>query len=183
MQIPITDKNEIKIFVLYLMKNVGVKLDFNNVSDIVIQDNVVRYFDFAICFAELVEAGHVTVEENENGVEMYSVSSTGAQVADELSGSILSNIRDISLQNAKRHLSFQRIGASVDCHSEDLGGGKYRIFFEIREKGGGDFRISVDTDSHRKMEQMMLNFKRRPDVVYRGTLALLSGDVNYIFEP
>ena len=183
MQIPITDKNEIKIFVLYLMKNVGVRLDFNNVSDIVIQDNVVSYFDFAICFSELVEAGHVTVETNENGIEMYSVSPTGAQVADELSETLLSSVLSISLQNAKRHLSFQRIGASVDCRSEELPGGKYRIVFEIREKGGGDFRISVDTDSRRKMEQMMLNFKRRPDVVYRGTLALLSGDVNYIFEP
>ena len=183
MQIPITDKNEIKIFVLYLMKNVGVKLDFNNISDIVIQDNIVSYFDFAICFPELVEAGHVIAETNENGVEMYSVSSTGAQVADELSETILSSILSIALQNAKRHLSFQRIGASVDCRSEELPGGKYRIEFEIREKDGGDFRIFVETDSKRKMEQMMMNFKRRPDVVYRGTLALLSGDMNYIFEP
>ncbi|MBO5110712.1 MAG: DUF4364 family protein [Clostridia bacterium] len=183
MQIPITDKNEIKIFVLYLMKNVGMELDFNNVSDIVIQDNVVSYFDFAICFAELVEAGHVLVDKNENGVEMYRVSPTGAEVADELSSSILSNIREISLQNAKRHLSFQRIGASVDCHSEDVGDGKYRVTFEIRQKDGGDFRISVMADSKQNRDRMMLNFKRRPDVVYRGTLALLSGDVNYIFEP
>ncbi|MBQ9121681.1 MAG: DUF4364 family protein [Clostridia bacterium] len=183
MQIPITDKNEVKIFILYLMKNVGMELDFNNVNDIITQDKVVSYVDFAICFAELVDAGHVIAEKNENGVEMYHVSATGAQVADELSSSLLANIRDISLQNAKRHLSFQRIGASVDCHSEALPGGKYRIVFEIREKGGGDFRISVDTDSEHRMNQMMHNFKRRPDVVYRGTLALLSGDVNYIFEP
>ena len=111
------------------------------------------------------------------------MSSTGAQVADELSETILSSILSIALQNAKRHLSFQRIGASVDCRSEELPGGKYRIEFEIREKDGGDFRIFVETDSKRKMEQMMMNFKRRPDVVYRGTLALLSGDMNYIFEP
>jgi len=183
MQIPITDKNEIKIFVLYLMKNVGVELDFNHVSDIVIQDNVVSYIDFAICFAELVDAGHVLVDRNENGVEMYRVSATGAEVADELSGSILSNIREISLQNAKRHLSFQRIGASVDCHREDLPGGKFRVVFEIREKDGGDFRISVDTSSEREAEQMMMNFRRKPDVIYRGTRALLTGEVNYIFEP
>lgn len=183
MQIPITDKNEIKIFVLFLMKNVGMELDFNHVSDIVTQDNVVSYVDFAICFAELVDAGHVLVSLNENGVEMYQVSATGAEVADELSGSILSSIREISLQNAKRHLSFQRIGASVDCHRESLPGGKYRVVFEIREKGGGDFRISVDAETERLAEQMMMNFRRRPDVIYRGTLALLSGDVNYIFEP
>ena len=57
------------------------------------------------------------------------------------------------------------------------------MVFEIREKGGGDFRISVDAETERLAEQMMMNFRRRPDVIYRGTLALLSGDVNYIFEP
>lgn len=183
MQIPIVDKNEIKIFILYLMKNVDSKLDFNNVSEIVVQDGVVTYFDFATCFLELVDAGHVLVEKNENGVEMYSVSPTGAAVADELEESIFSNIREISLRNAKRHLSFQRVGATVECYSEELENGKLRLTCEICEKRGGDFRISVDLDSRAEMELMMLNFKRRPDVVYRGTLALLSGDANYIFEP
>ena len=56
MQIPITDKNEIKIFVLYLMKNVGVKLDFNNISDIVIQDNIVSYFDFVVCLVSAAQS-------------------------------------------------------------------------------------------------------------------------------
>ena len=61
MQAPLRDKNDIKIFILYLLKNLKYPLDFNTISDIVVQDEFVNYFDFAECFAELLDSG--TIEQ------------------------------------------------------------------------------------------------------------------------
>ena len=47
----LTDKFEIKIFILFLLKNIKEPLEFSMINDIVIQDGYVNYFDFAICFA------------------------------------------------------------------------------------------------------------------------------------
>ena len=47
MQAPLKEKNDIKIFILYLMRNIGYPLDFSNINDIVVQDGIVNYFDFA----------------------------------------------------------------------------------------------------------------------------------------
>ena len=49
MQAALKDKNDIKIFILYLMRNVGYPLEFENLNDIVVQDGVVGYFDFVEC--------------------------------------------------------------------------------------------------------------------------------------
>ena len=45
MQAPLKEKNDIKIFILYLLKNLNYPLDFNTISDIVVQDEFVNYFD------------------------------------------------------------------------------------------------------------------------------------------
>ena len=55
MHAPLTDPNDIKIFILYLMKNLHRPLDFTTVSEISVQDGFVNYFDFASCFAELMD--------------------------------------------------------------------------------------------------------------------------------
>ena len=72
MDIPITSKNEIKIFILYLMDRIGYPVRFSDVCSILHQENVVSYFDGADCFGELVDDGHVVaVEKDELGDECY----------------------------------------------------------------------------------------------------------------
>ena len=68
MQIPMVDKNEIKIFILYLMDRIGYPLSCADVCSIMHQENVVSYFDCADCFAELIDMSHVLeVEKSEGG--------------------------------------------------------------------------------------------------------------------
>ena len=63
MQAQLKDKNDIKIFILYLMRHVGRPLDFVSINDIVVQDGYVGYFDFVECFAELLEAAKAEFAE------------------------------------------------------------------------------------------------------------------------
>ena len=59
------NKIDIKVFILYLLNNVGEPLSFEIVNDIVLQDEFVNYFDFAIFLSELLEAGQI--EEHKDG--------------------------------------------------------------------------------------------------------------------
>ena len=72
MQGPLKDKNDIKIFILYLLRNIGYPLDFDNINDIVVQDGIVGYFDFADCFAELLDTGNIA-EEKEGVLKVAKV--------------------------------------------------------------------------------------------------------------
>ena len=178
-----TDKNEIKIFILYLMDRIGYPVKFSDVCSILHQENVVSYFDGGDCFGELVDAGHVVrVAVDTDGEGMFIVTGTGKTIAKELSDGISDLIKESSYRSAIRHLSFEKRGAKIDCYATQRENGKYLVHCEITEFGKIVLDINVEVDSKIEADRMLFNFRRRPEVIFRGTLALVSGEVNYIFE-
>ena len=69
--------NNVKVFVLYLMKNINYPMDFVTINDVVMQTDYVMYLDFAEAFHQMLE-NELIVEDgtNENGV-LTSFSSVG----------------------------------------------------------------------------------------------------------
>lgn len=175
------EKNDVKIFILYLMSNVGFPLEYDEVHDIVIQNDYVGYYDFAECFAELLDAGHV-IEESNGGSPTYVVSEMGRRVAEELKTSIRGIIREKSLRSALRMLSFKRRGAKLRSETEIRADGRYNYNCAIVAKSGDVMNIELVLDSKQLCEKMDINFRDKPDIVYRGLIALLSGDVNYLID-
>lgn len=183
MQLPMVDKNEIKIFILYLMDRIGYPLTCGDVCSIMHQENVVSYFDCADCFTELMDSRHVIgADKNESGEPMFVVSETGKQIATELSDTLSPGIKEISYRSAIRHLSFKKRNASIDCGYTERENGKYYVHCVIKESDLVVLDINVEVDTKKEAETMMLNFKRKPEIVFRGTLAIVSGEKNYIFE-
>jgi len=194
MPAPLRDKNEIKIFILFLMDKIGYPLDFDTVSAIVVQDGVVRFFDFADSFYELLDAGHIcaveedgsSAAEGENGVKeegklLYTVTDTGREVAQILGENLMITVREQGERSAARHLSLSRLGAAIDQRYETLEKG-FLYHCDIRDGRGEILTVSLRVDNRRQLERIQRNFADRPEIIYRGILALLSGDVNYIFE-
>lgn len=179
MQAPLKDKNDIKIFILYLLRNIGYPLDFSNINDIVVQDGVVGYFDFADCFAELLDTGNIE-EEKVDGTCYYRVTEQGIHVADNLQSNILTAIRERSLKSALRLLSFKKKGSHIKHRSYPLENGGYRLVCSIVEEKEEIMNVSVFLDNKAQLDKMEYNFENNPEVVYRGVLALLSGEINYL---
>ena len=178
------DKKEIKIFILYLMDRIGYPLSLNDVSGILYQENLVSYFDCGDCFTELVDAKHIidSGEKDDSGNPAYIVSETGVRIATQLSDQISPLIKEVSYRSAIRNLSFVKRGATTSCSKNPLENGKFSVHCEIVEAGRKIFDVTLDVDSEKEADKILFNFPRKPEIVYRGSLALLSGDRNYIFE-
>ncbi len=191
MPTPLRDKNEIKIFILFLLDKIGYPLDYNTIGSIVVQDGIVRFFDFADCFFQLLDAGHITraketaaqlhLAEDADEEEQFELTATGREVAHVLGESLMITVREQGERSALRHLSLKRLGAVVDQNYEPLGDG-FMYHCSIKDKSGKMLGVDLRLDDRRKLERIAKNFADRPEIIYRGILALLSGDVNYIFE-
>lgn len=182
MNLFLSDKNDIKIFVLYLLDNIHYPLDYDTINDIVVQDEFVGYFDFAECFAELLDAGHIK-EEIKNGIAMYCITDMGSQVAAQLQSSILAPIREKSLKSALRILSFQKSKAEIKCSVDLREDGKYDFRCSIVEnKTVPTMELHLVVDSAERAEKMKLNFLDKPEVVYKGILAMVACEVDYLFD-
>lgn len=196
-------EEEIKIFILYLLDKIGYPLDYPSIGSIMVQDGIVNFFDFAQCFFDLVDAGHIREiitdkndpdmnvinwdSENEEAelesttTVLYEVTETGRQVARVLSDNLMVSVREKSYRSALRHLDFARRGAYVDQSYRPDGEG-FLVTCSIKDKNGTIMDLTVKADSEYQLRRMMNNYAERPEVVFRGVVALLSGDVNYLFE-
>lgn len=180
---PIGSMNNVKIFVLYLMRNINYPLDFVTINDIVMQNDYIMYLDFAIAFHEMLDTELIEeVGKNEKDDPLYAVTRRGAIVAEQLKSDLLPSILDRSLACALRYLDFQQRGIDVDCTSEKLGDQTFNVTVIIRERKKVLMQTTVNVDSEYRARQMRENFRERPDVIYRGVIALLTGNVNYLFE-
>ena len=113
---------DIKVFILYLMKNVGEPLEFTTVNDIVLQDEFVGYFDFAFCFSDLLDAGAIVSEES-GGKTLYSVSALGLETLESYEGSLLPVIKERALRSALRLIAFKRSGSRITTDINEVAGG------------------------------------------------------------
>lgn len=180
---PIGSMNNVKIFVLYLMHNIGYPMDFVTINDIVMQTDYIMYLDFAVAFHEMLDGGLIqTNGTDENGEPLYSVTQKGMMVAEQLRCDLLPSILDQSMECALRYLDLKRRKVTVDCSSEKRSDQTFDVTFYIREKDKIILTATVNVDSEYRSRQMRENFRNRPDVIYRGIIALLTGKVDYLFN-
>lgn len=212
----LTQPDEIKIFILYLLDKIGYPLDYPSIGAIMMQDGLVNFFDFAECFFALVDVGHIKeiypdgdgpekrdiiddpdvapfddIEDSQDDDDadddeigprkLYEVSETGHKVAVGLSGSLMESVREKSYRSALRHLSLKKRGATFEKSYTNDGDG-YLVNCSITDKDGIALKLTVRADSRYQLDKMMNNFDERPEVIFRGVVALMNGDVNYLFE-
>lgn len=171
----------VKIFVLYLMENINYPLDFVTLNDIVMQTDYVMYLDFAEAFGEMLDSGLVE-KLTVDGEELYLVTERGRCVARELKSDLLPSILDRALSAALRYLNFKKRGITAKCSVEQTEDGRFRVRCCFVEQKTEIFSQTVVVDTLNRAERMKQNFDERPEAVYRGVLALMAGNVNYLFD-
>lgn len=178
----IKDRNDIKIFILYLMRHIGYPLDFDSINDIVLQDGFVGSFDFTECFAELLETGNIEEQTDKEGNENYIITEQGIAVCDTLDSSLLNVIKEKSLKSAVRLLSFKKRGTKIKFDFENLPNDRYLCHCSIIEKDEEIMKISLVLESRYQLEKIRANFTSKPEIVYRGILSVITGEINYLID-
>lgn len=181
MQAQLRDKNDIKIFILYLLHNIDQPMEFTDINDIVVQDGVVGAIEFAECFAELLDAGHV-LELIEGGVGYYVISDQGIQIAETLSSELLGFIKNKSLKSALRLISFKKGGNHIETSCRSRADGKFDFTCRIVGKTDNLLEIKIAAENESQLELMKYNFDDHPEVVYRGVMAILTGEIDYLLN-
>ena len=177
----IGSKQNVKIFVLYLMENINYPLDFITINDIVMQTDYVMYLDFAESFHEMLDGDLLQKIEGE-GEPLYAVTEKGRYVARELKSDLLGTILDQSLARALRYLNFKKRGIIPRCAVEKTDDGRYNVVCSFMERDVCIFSQTLTVDTLDRATRMKENFYERPEAIYRGVVALLAGNVNYLFD-
>ena len=180
MDIQLTEKTDIKVFILYLLKNIKEPIEFSTINDIVLQDGFVNYFDFSICFGELVEGGQIEELDGEKG-SVYKISQRGEEAVSNVEMRLFNTVRVKALRSALRLLAFYKSGSRIKSSVTETEGG-YILNCIIEDSKRKLLDLNVFLTEKYYAETLRNNYEERAENIYKGVLALLSGDVNYIFD-
>lgn len=168
------DVNEIKILICYLLKNSSRPLSFDNLNEILQQDGLVNYFEFGQSLHELLLSGHVDLVE-QGGQELYRVTRLGAGTADMFERRLPRSVREKAERASVRLLARLKIeNENKVLITRDESG--WRV--ECRVLDGTDelLNIRLLVPSSGQAEAVRRQFLKDPAAVYRGAIALLTGD-------
>lgn len=173
----IVDDNKIKIFILYLLNKLDREMDFNTLSEIILWDGTINYFYFAECFTKLIASGLV-LKSGEESEEVYKITELGREVLKSVEGDILTDVKEKILRSTARLLAYKRSGSSINAEIEKLEEGcllkcsitdnNYQLL---------DFKLYLDNVEEANI--MKQSFNNRAEIIYRGIIALLTGEARY----
>lgn len=178
----LTDKDDIKVFILYLMNSIDYAVDYDTLHDMSVQDGFVTSFDFIECFDELLETGNIVRDSDGKGNELMAISDKGKHVADTLNDRLLLSVKEKALKSALRLISFKKRGSRLTSGAEELPHGRYEFHCAIDDNSGELLKLSVILENRKQLDKVMYNFDDKPEHIYRGILALLSGEASYLID-
>ena len=173
-----SDKIDIKVFILFLLDELRYPMGESIIREIVSENGVVGRFDFAECFSELVEKGHITAYDD-GGETLYVVSPLGHMVASELQGTLHDSIREKSRTSAMKRLSLHLRGATTATHVEKTEEGGFLVRIEIKDAQGVMMNTAVTVPTESEANTIVAHFSEQPEEVCRGVLAVLTGKIAY----
>ena len=175
-------RNQAKVFILYIMNSIQEPQEFTTISDMVLQDEFINYFDFAAAFNDLLEKKQIEGLSGEDGKEpLYRVTDEGRSILESYESDLSPEMRDKALRHAMRILLFKRDGVRQSSDLTEVPGG-FCLHCVILDPERVLFETSVFVSDEQYARRLQENFNDHADIIYKGTMSLFSGDVNYIFD-
>ncbi len=170
---------DIKVFILFLLDNIGYPIDHNAVIGMVSENTEEIIFDYDECLRDLVDRGHLLFDEFE-GERYYMISDSGRMIASELYDTLDKDFRDKSLKYSAKYTSLSKNGSTIKATVTECEGGRYKVTVEAKDSTGELLCASVTVKSREVAETMKKNYEGKPDSVYRGIMFALTGRLEFL---
>lgn len=175
----LSDKTEIKIYILSLLEVINEPLSYIRLNDITVHDGVVTGFEFADSFVELLRDG--LVEKLDGEEESFRISLMGKTAVKKYE-KMYSGIMHKAARSANKLYYFYRTDVKSTAEIEYNADQSVILNCELKSENEVLFNLRLKLTDYAYAERLKRNFNENNDNIYKGVLALLSGDVNYIFE-
>lgn len=171
----LTQHYEVKILICYLLHHVKQHMSFQEMSDVLQQEGIVNYFEYAEAVSELIASGHLLTIDDIEGGQRFQLSDLGIKTSQTFEKSIPLTIREDSVRVAEEYLLKKRIANEnlVEIKKTEDG---YNISLRITDIGSDLLDLSLFIPGEEEGLAIKERFLRDPSVIYRGVVALLTGD-------
>ncbi len=162
-------KLDIKMLTLYIMDRIAAPIDFATLTDLVMCDDGVDYFQFAEGVSELLASGHLELTENEH----YAITEKGRRGSLDLESSLSSVIRQRCDQRLMPLNAALKRKALVRSQVFPLDDGSATVNLALDDDQGPLFSLTLLAGSEADGKKIAKHFSDHPDRVFNGILGVL----------
>lgn len=168
----IHSKLDTKLLILYILTRVAGPIDFATLTDLVMCDDGVDYFEFAEALSELLESGHLVREG-----DYYSPTDKGRRNCADGESSLSPVIRKRCDQRLAPFNAALKRKAQVRSRVDPSPDGTfYTVRLMLDDDRDNLFTLSLLTATREEGEDIAQRFTQHPDLIYNGVLGILLSD-------
>ena len=172
--------DEIKLLILYLLDQLKTPLSGEVLSEIILWDGNVNFFDFSAAFDALTQSRALVPLEGEGAKTAYTLSPEGQEILRCMGDSLSESLRYKALRSATRLLAYRNQGRSATATIGETADG-YSLRCVIRDREEVFMDMTVYSKSRHEAESFKLRFENNPEDLLRGVLAILSGQAKFLY--
>ena len=119
----LTDSYAVKILICYFLRQIDRPITPNQLTEIATADGVVNYFIYTEAIEQMLEAGTIVVEKDEDGTEFYVLSKIGKAGAEDFKKLVPKSFRDRILASGLKFFAKLSNEQNVKCDISDTESG------------------------------------------------------------
>lgn len=168
----IYDHNDLKFLILYVLDHCKDPISPFMLGDIMLNDELVDFFDFSTSLQELTETGHV-VKTFYHEQEYYTITPLGMETISLFSNRLKYHVRKASMEAAQSALKKMRRGERIWAQWFPLKNGTYMVALSFFESGEELLSLKLQASSKEQAKQICDNFYQNAESIVPGITGLL----------
>ena len=168
----VTTPEEVHMLICYIFREAKQPVTLDQVNEVLQRQALVNYFEFAEAAERLIRMGHLQPQENDR----YVLSDEGAVLADTFRQKLPPAVRERAQKALDDVLTLLRRQQENKVRVKKVGDG-YQITLTITDIGSDLMSLSLFLPTEKECEQVRRRFLNDPALLYKGTMALLTGDM------
>ena len=165
----IHDKLDIKFLILYFMARVAAPIDFPTLTELTVCDDGIGYFEFAEAVSELVESGHLTLEDG-----LYSITEKGRENGAACESSLPYSVRMHCDENLVKVNEALRREAQVRSQVSENQDGTCTLKLDFNDETTPLLHLELLVPERKQADTMAQCFQDEPTDFYRQIIQLLT---------
>lgn len=164
---------ENKLLLLYIFDNVQLPLSNTLITEIVLENNLLNYFQLQQYLSELVDSGFLRLEK-ENKKQLYNLNPTGKNVLRYFENRISNSKKEIlkSYLKSRSEILKKEVEITADYFPGD--DNDYTITCKITENSSTIIELKLKADSNDKAKAICSKWKADPYKIYNSIMDSLT---------
>ena len=171
----LTEGLEIKILICYLLHHIHRGMSFAEINEVFRSKGIANYFEYSQEISRLLHSGHIVSKKEIDGVERFYITDLGIKTSTMFEKDVPVAIRETTLKAAQDYYLRQRIERDNEVRVEQVSDG-YNITLRITDIGSDLMSLTLFVPKESDCDQIREHFYNDPAFLYRGIIAMLTGD-------